>query len=76
MDNLYFVLFSVHIIICITTLSNSVVDPDPHPDLHQSDKLDPEPNPNPHKFADDKSKCIEYEPILALVQLFELLFGS
>jgi hypothetical protein len=26
---------------------------------HQSDKLDPDP----HQFADDKSKCMEYEPI-------------
>jgi hypothetical protein len=31
----------------------SVVDP------HQSDKLDPDP----HQFADDNSKCMEYEPI-------------
>ncbi len=45
------------------------LDPDPH----QSDKLDPEPDP--HHFADDKSKCIEYEPILALFQGFELLIG-
>jgi hypothetical protein len=36
---------------------DSVVDPDPH----QSDKLDP----NPQQFADDKIKCMEYEPILA-----------
>jgi hypothetical protein len=34
---------------------------DPNP--HQSCKLDPEPDPDPHQFADDKSKCIEYEPI-------------
>jgi hypothetical protein len=41
-------------------------DPDPHqsdklvedPDPHQSEKLDPDP----HQFADDKPKCIEYEP--------------
>jgi hypothetical protein len=47
--------------------------PVPHrvqlPDPHQSDKLDPDP----HQFADDKPK---YEPILALFQGFELLFGS
>jgi hypothetical protein len=36
-------------------------DPDPHPDTHQSDKLDPEPDPD--QFADDKSNCMEYEPI-------------
>jgi hypothetical protein len=28
-----------------------------HP--HQSDKLDPDP----HQFADNKPKCMEYEPI-------------
>jgi hypothetical protein len=33
---------------------------DPHPNPHQSDKLDPEPEP--HQFADDKPKCMEYEP--------------
>ncbi len=31
------------------------------PDPHASGKLDPEPDP--HKFADDKPKCIEYEHI-------------
>ncbi len=36
-------------------------DADPHP--HQSVKLDPVPDPNPHHFADDKPKCMEYEPI-------------
>jgi hypothetical protein len=30
---------------------------DPNP--HQSDKLDPDP----HQFADDMTKCMEYEPI-------------
>jgi hypothetical protein len=53
-------------------------DPDPHqsdklgpdPDPHQCDKLDPDPHksdklhPDPHQFADDKLKCMEYEPIL------------
>jgi hypothetical protein len=44
---------------------SSVADPDPHQierqDLHpsQSDKLDPDP----HQVADDKPKCMEYEPI-------------
>ncbi len=47
----------------------SNLDPHPHqmkldPDPHQSDKLDPEPDP--HHYADDTSKCMEYEPILAL----------
>jgi hypothetical protein len=46
----------------------SVVDPGPHPfgnlDPHQSNKLDPEPDP--HQIADDKLKCTEYEPILAV----------
>jgi hypothetical protein len=41
----------------------------PHPDPHQSDKLDPDP----HQFADDKPKS---EPILALFQGFEPLFGN
>jgi hypothetical protein len=31
---------------------------DPDPDPHDSDKLDPDP----YQFADDKPKCIEYEP--------------
>ncbi len=44
------------------------------PDLHQSDKLDPDPDPL--KFADVKPKCMDYEPILALFQGFQLLFGS
>ncbi len=34
-----------------------------HRDPHQSDKLDPEPHP--HQLADDKPKCMEYEPIWA-----------
>ncbi len=34
-------------------------------------KLDPEPDPGPHQFADVKTKCMEYEPILALFQEFE-----
>jgi hypothetical protein len=49
--------------------------PDPHSDPHhlvtwtcirralQSDKLDPELDPDQQQFADDKSKCIEFEPI-------------
>jgi hypothetical protein len=40
------------------------LDPHPDPDPHQSDKLDPEPDP--HQFADNKPKCMEYEPICAL----------
>ncbi len=47
---------------------------DPQPDPHQDGKLDP--NPKPHQFADDKRKCMEYEPILALFQGFEHLFGG
>ncbi len=39
--------------------SGSVVDPDPN----HFGTLDP------HKFADDKPKCMEYEPILALFQV-------
>ncbi len=35
---------------------------DPHPDPHQSDKLDPESDPDPHQFGDDKPKYKEYEP--------------
>jgi hypothetical protein len=52
-------------------LKGSVVNPDPHhfgnldPHLdlhpHQHDKLDLEPDP--HQLADDKPKCMEYEPI-------------
>jgi hypothetical protein len=41
-------------------------------------KLDPEQDPDPHHFADVKSKCIEYEPNLALFRGFEhfLKLGS
>jgi hypothetical protein len=38
--------------------------------------LAPHLDPDPHQFADDKPKCLEYEPILALFQGFEPLFGS
>ncbi len=34
------------------------------------------PYPDPHQFTDDNTKCMEYEPILALFQKFEPLFGS
>jgi hypothetical protein len=46
------------------------------PDLHQSDKLDPDPHPHqsdqqdPDQFADDKSKCMEYEPIFKVLSLY------
>jgi hypothetical protein len=43
-------------------------------DPHQSDMLDPEPDA--HLLADDKLKCMKYEPILALFQWFEPVFGS
>ncbi len=52
------------------------MDPYPHPDPHQSDKLNQELYPDPQQFSDDKPKCMEYEPILALfsrVVLIELL---
>ncbi len=45
--------------------------PDPHSDPHQSDKLDPEPDPDRNPFSDVKPKCIEYEPLLAVLQGFE-----
>ncbi len=49
---------------------------DPHRDQKkirtQSVKLDPDPQ----QFADDKPKCMEYEPILAHFQGFEPLFDS
>jgi hypothetical protein len=32
---------------------------DPRPDPHQSVELDPDP----HQFADEKPKCMEYDPI-------------
>jgi hypothetical protein len=35
-----------------------------------------DPDPDPHQFADDKPKFMEVEPILALFQGFEPLFGS
>jgi hypothetical protein len=38
----------------------------------KSDTLDTDQHP----FADDKPKCIEYEPISALIQSFEPLFES
>ncbi len=63
-----------------------LADPDPDPDAdpdpqhctypHQSDKLDPEPDTDPHQYANWKPKFIEYEPIWALFQGFEPLFGS
>ncbi len=37
-------------------------------------KLDPDPGP--HKFADVKPKCMEYEPILAPFQGFEPFFEA
>ncbi len=43
-------------------------------DSHQSDKLNPDPDL--HQFADDKQKCTEYEPIRALFQGYEPLFGN
>jgi hypothetical protein len=46
---------------------------DPHPNPHHSDILEPEQDP--HQFAHEKPKCMEYEPILALFQGFEPLFG-
>jgi hypothetical protein len=56
------------------------LDPHPYhikkPDPHHSDKLNPEPDPDTHHFADDKPKCMEYGPILALFYVFEPLFGS
>jgi hypothetical protein len=61
------------------------VDPDPHPDLHEMKgriririwiRIKMMLDPDPHQFADDKTKCMEYEPILALFQGFESLFGS
>jgi hypothetical protein len=38
--------------------SNKHQDKDPH----KKDMLDPELDPDPHQFADDKPKCMEYEP--------------
>jgi hypothetical protein len=46
------------------------MDPGPH----QSDELDPDPDP--HQFADDELKCMGNEPISALFQDFEPLFGN
>jgi hypothetical protein len=43
--------------------SNKNQDLDLHPDPHQSDKLVPALDPDPLQFADDKPKCMEYEPI-------------
>jgi hypothetical protein len=54
--------------------STSYKNQEPNP--HHNDKLDPEPNQDPQQFADDKPKCMEYEPILKLFQGFELGFGS
>jgi hypothetical protein len=39
--------------------------------LIRINKPDPEPDQDPHQFADDKPKCMEYEPILTLFQGFE-----
>jgi hypothetical protein len=53
------------------------LDPDPHP--HQL-KIririkykNQDPHPHPHQFADDKPKCLGYEPIF---QEFEPLIRS
>jgi hypothetical protein len=54
------------------------LDPNLNPHLHQIKiricikiyKLDPDTDP--HQFADVKPKCMEYEPVLALFQGFEL----
>jgi hypothetical protein len=40
---------------CCGSAANKNQDPDPH----QSDKLDPEPDQDPHRFADDKPKCMQ-----------------
>ncbi len=53
-------------------LSTSVVDP--HPDQHQSDKLDEEPDPDGHQFADDKPKCMDYEPIRAIFRVWAFIW--
>ncbi len=45
-----------------------------NPDPHQSDKLVAEPDPDPLQFSDDKPKCMEYEPIWALLQGFDWAF--
>jgi hypothetical protein len=37
-------------------------------------KLHPEANPDPHQFADNKRKCMKYEPIFALFHGFEPFF--
>ncbi len=42
----------------------------------QSDKLDLKRERDPLQFADDKRKCMEYEPILAIFQGFKSLSGS
>jgi hypothetical protein len=55
---------------------------DPHPDQIniwiriKIYKLDPGPDPDPAQFADVKPKCMDYEPILALLQGFEPRFRS
>jgi hypothetical protein len=41
---------------------------DPHPDQN----LDPDTDP--HRFADVKPKCVEYEPVFTLFQGFEPFF--
>ncbi len=51
-------------------IRSKVIKQDPDP--HQRYNL----NPDPHQFADDNPKCMEYEPIWALFQGFELLFVS
>ena len=61
---------------------------DPHPSLHSRQikiririkmfKLNPEQDPDPHQFVIVKPKCMEFEPILALLQGFDpfLKLGS
>jgi hypothetical protein len=63
-----------HLVHWICTQTRIPSNKNPDPDRYQSDKLDPEPDP--HQSADDKTKCMKYEPILAIFHGFEPLFGS
>jgi hypothetical protein len=63
----FFVFFCIKNILWIWTRIRIRICINKNPDPHQSDKVYPEPDPDPHQFADDKSKCMVYEPILALL---------
>ncbi len=52
---------------CRIRIRNRIKSNKQDPDPHQSGKLDPDADPQ--QFADDKLKCLKYEPIWALFKV-------